>query len=130
MMKISKGEGAIVLIASLFVAFTAGWFLRGASQAQPIRVETERTLKAEAAVTALPAPAPEPERASIDLNTASAEELQTLPGIGEKRAADIVADREKNGPYSFPEEITRIKGIGEETVAELLEYVTVGGGGA
>lgn len=127
-MKISKGEGAIVLIASLFVAFTAGWFLRGVNQTQPIRVETERTLKAEAAVTTLPVPTPEPERAPIDLNTATAEELQTLPGIGEKRAADIIADREKNGPYTFPEEITRIKGIREETVAELLSYVTVGGG--
>ena len=107
-MKISKGEGAIVLIASLFVAFTMGWFLRGAGQAQPIRVETQRTLRADAAVIALPAPT----------------------GIGEKRAADIVADREKNGAYRFPEEIARIDGIGEETVAELLEYVTVGGGGA
>lgn len=129
-MKISKGEGAILLVASLFVAFTAGWFLRGANQAQPIRVETERTLRADAAVTALPAPTPEPEREPVDLNTATAEELQTLPGIGEKRAADIVADREKNGPYRFPEEVTRIDGIGEETVAELLEYVTVGGGEA
>lgn len=129
-MKISKGEGAIVLIASLFVAFTMGWFLRGAGQAQPIRVETQRTLRADAAVIALPAPTPEPARERLDLNTATAEELQTLPGIGEKRAADIVADREKNGAYRFPEEIARIDGIGEETVAELLEYVTVGGGGA
>lgn len=127
-MKISKGEGAIILTASLFVAFTAGWFLRGSSPAQPIRVETERTLTAT--VTALPAPTRSPERAPVDLNTATLEELQTLPGIGEKRAGDIIEDREKNGPYAFPEEITRIKGIGEETVAELLEYVTVGGGGA
>ncbi len=127
-MKISKGEGAILAIASLFVAFTAGWFLRGAGSAQPIRVETQRTLAAT--VTVLPAPAPTPEVAPIDLNTATAEELQTLPGIGEKRAADIIADREKNGAYRFPEEITRVKGIGEDTVAELLGYVTAGGDGA
>ncbi len=126
-MKISKREGAILLTASLFVAFTAGWFLHGASAAQPIRVETERTLTA--AVAVLPSAPPESGRESIDLNTATAEQLQTLPGIGEKRAADIVADREKNGPYRFPEEITRVKGIGEETVAALLEYVTVGGEG-
>ena len=125
-MKISKGEGAILLTASLFVAFTAGWFLHGAGAAEPIRVETERTLAAT--VTALPAPTATPERTPLDLNTATAEELQALPGIGEKRAADIVADREKNGPYRFPEEITRVKGIGEETVAELIDYVTVGGG--
>ncbi len=57
-----------------------------------------------------------------------ADKLMGLPGIGEKRAADIVADREANGPYTFPEQITRVKGIGEETVAELLDYVTVSGG--
>ncbi len=49
----------------------------------------------------------------------------TLPGIGEKRAADIIADREENGPFRFVEEITRVKGIGEETLAELIDYVTV-----
>lgn len=126
-MKISREEGIILLTASLFAAFTAGWFLRGAGSVQPIRVETQRTLTAT--VTALPAPAPTPELGPIDLNTATAEELQTLPGIGEKRAADIIADREENGPYRFPEEITRVKGIGEETVAELLPYVTAGGEG-
>jgi len=124
-MKISREEGIILLTVSLFAAFTAGWFLRGAGSAQPIRVETQRTLTA--AVTALPEPAPTPETGPIDLNAATAEELQNLPGIGEKRAADIIADREKNGPYRFPEEITRVKGIGEETVAELLPYVTAGG---
>ena len=127
-MKISKEEGVIALIASLFVAFTAGWVLHGASSAQPIRVETERMLTA--AVTAMPVPTAEPKGRPIDLNTATAEELQSLPGIGEKRAADIIADREKNGPYRFPEEITRVKGIGEETALALLDYVTVGGDGA
>ncbi len=126
MMKISKPEGAALGCAALFIAFTAGWFLHGAAPAEPLRVETERTLTA--AVTALPAPTPTPQFVPVDLNTASAEELMTLPGIGEKRAADIVADREANGPYRFPEDVTRVKGIGEETLSELLEYVTVSGG--
>lgn len=125
-MKLSKGETAILLCAALFIAFTAGWFLRGAGTSEPLQVETERTLTA--AVTALPAPTPVPSAPPVDLNTATAEELMGLPGIGEKRAADIIADREANGPYTFPEQITRVKGIGEETVAELLEYVTVSGG--
>ena len=123
MMKISKWEGAILLLGALFLAFTAGWFLRGGGS-EPIRVETERVL--EVTVTALPAPGLEPEREKIDINTAGADELKSLPGIGEKRAADIIADREENGPYRFPEELTRVKGIGEETLAELLEYITVG----
>lgn len=123
-MKISRWEGAVLVVGALFLAFTAGWFLRGGGGSEPLRVETERVL--EATVTALPAPTAEPEREKIDINTAGAEELKTLPGIGEKRAADIIADREENGPYRFPEELTRVKGIGEETLAEVLDYITVG----
>ena len=51
---------------------------------------------------------------------------QTLPGIGEKRAADIVADRAANGPYRYPEDLTRVSGIGEETLAGLLGQITTG----
>ena len=49
----------------------------------------------------------------------------TLPGIGEKRAADIIADREQNGPYRYPEDITRVKGIGEATMKKILNDITV-----
>ena len=61
----------------------------------------------------------------VNLNTATARELETLPGIGEKRAADIVADREANGPFRIAEDITRVKGIGEGTLAGLIDYITV-----
>ena len=61
----------------------------------------------------------------ININTADSETLQTLPGIGEKRAADIVADREANGPFRIAEDLTRVKGIGESILAGLLEQITV-----
>lgn len=123
-MKLSRWEGAILVLSALFLAFTAGWFLRGSASSEPLRVETQRKL--EVTVTAFPAPTPEGERERVDINTADAEALKSLPGIGEKRAADIIADREANGPYRFPEELTRVKGIGEETLSELLDYITVG----
>ena len=123
-MKLSKWEAAVILLSAVFLAFTAGWFLRGGQGSEPFRVETERTL--EVTVTSLPAPTKEPERGKVNINTAEAQELQSLPGIGEKRAADIIAEREENGPYRFPEDITRVTGIGEETLAELLEYITTG----
>ena len=61
----------------------------------------------------------------MDLNTATAEELMTLPGIGEKRAADIIAYREANGPFRIPEDLTRVSGIGEGILAGLIDQVTV-----
>ena len=48
----------------------------------------------------------------------------TLPGIGEQRAADIIAYRQANGPFRFPEELTDVPGIGEGILEGLIDYVT------
>ena len=64
----------------------------------------------------------------IELNKASAELLETLPGIGPVRAGDIVADRELNGHFLSIEQITRVQGIGPAILGEIRELVTVGGG--
>ena len=61
----------------------------------------------------------------IDLNTASAADLTRLPGIGEKRAQAIVADREANGPFRIPEDLTRVSGIGEGILANIIDSITV-----
>ena len=62
----------------------------------------------------------------IDINTASAEELDILPGIGPARAADIIAYREANGGFRTTEEIVNIKGIGEKSFEDLKDLITVG----
>ena len=64
-------------------------------------------------------------RARYRVMEAPAEELMTLPGIGEKRAADIIADREANGPFRIPEDLTRVSGIGEGILEGLIDLVTV-----
>ena len=63
----------------------------------------------------------------IDLNTASAADLTRLPGIWEKRAQAIVDYRESSGPFQSVEELTEVKGIGEGILAQVYDYVTVGG---
>ena len=121
-MKISRPEAATVLMAAVFLAFSAGWFLGGRSGARPVRVETERVLVQETPL-ALPAPAPAGEK--VNINTAGLEELITLPGIGESRARAILDEREANGPFRIPEELTRVSGIVESTMQGLLPYITV-----
>ena len=66
------------------------------------------------------------EAGKININTASAIELQTLKGVGKKRAEQIVKDREANGPFSSAQDLTRIKGIGPKTVEKNLAIITVG----
>ena len=121
--KISTLEKALLGLTAAFLLMTTGYFLGARSAADPYRVDTQYPAAAEIA-TPSEAPPAAPE-GTVNINTATAAELETLPGIGEKRAADIVADRAANGPFRIPEDLTRVKGIGEGTLAGLIEYITV-----
>ena len=74
-----------------------------------------------------PAPVQVQEEGLVDLNTAGLEELTALPGIGEVRARAILEDRAANGPYRYPEELIRVKGIGEGILSGILDQITTGG---
>ena len=62
----------------------------------------------------------------ININTATVEELQTLQGIGEQKAGDIVHYREENGPFSRVEDLLKVRGIGSKTLEDLRPLITVG----
>lgn len=70
------------------------------------------------------APAAAPTGPAVNINTASAEELDALPGIGATKAAAIVADRAANGPFGSCDELSRITGIGPATVEKLRPQCT------
>lgn len=61
----------------------------------------------------------------IDLNTASIELLQTLPGIGPRTAERIVEYREQNGPFEKIEELMNVRGVGEKSFLRLRELIVV-----
>jgi len=61
----------------------------------------------------------------INVNTATADELEALPGIGPTLAAAIVDERDRNGPFRSVDELTRVPGIGEGRLAQLHYLVTV-----
>ena len=62
----------------------------------------------------------------LNVNTASAGELQSLPGIGKVKAAAIVAYRSDNGPFTQVDDLVHVKGIGPKTLAKLRPLVTCG----
>lgn len=71
------------------------------------------------------APVVSQEGAPVNLNTATAAELDELPGIGESTAAAIIEDREQNGPFATPEDLMRVSGIGEKKYERLEGLVCV-----
>jgi competence ComEA-like helix-hairpin-helix protein len=62
----------------------------------------------------------------VDLDTADAATLMTLPGIGPALAARIVQDRERNGPFRSVDDLARVKGIGQKTLARLKPFLVAG----
>ncbi len=59
----------------------------------------------------------------VDPNTAGADELQVLPGIGPALAGRILADRAANGPYATPRDLLRVSGIGPATLRRIEPYL-------
>lgn len=62
---------------------------------------------------------------SVSLNRANAEELSSLPGIGEATAKRIIADRRVHGRFKKVEDLCRVKGIGKKKLASIKRYLRV-----
>jgi comEA protein len=66
-------------------------------------------------------------KAKVNINTASASELETLPRVGPKVAQRIIDFRTKNGNFKKVEEIMKVQGIGEKVFENIRDLITVGG---
>ena len=128
---LSNYEKAVLVLTAGFVVFTGAWFW------------SQNRTQGEIQVTTLPRQQQELVRETgedeedgwpdsllpgetIDINAADVYELQRLPGIGEKRAQDIVAYREEHGPFGTVDELDNVSGIGPGILEGLREYASVG----
>ncbi len=150
-MKISRLEFVLLLLTTACLAFFTGWFLGGQSDSGTIRIAAQHSpapsvsaslpaSQTHVAVspepsetgpvetesqTSAPSPSAPEQSGLVNINTAGSEKLQTLPGIGEKRAAAIIAYREEHGPFRIVEDITNVSGIGEGILSQIIDYITV-----
>lgn len=151
--KLRFAEKLAIVLTALMVAFCGGYYLRGTTLDDAVVIETEKTAPVTAAAapeaSAAPAsgiplpsrtPAPEPSVPAsaaeelpaaprgdrLDLNTATLEELETLPGIGPVLGQRILDYRAEYGGFQTVDELIYVKGIGEKTLEKIENLVKVG----
>lgn len=120
-MKLLKSPALYLAVLALFAVFLLGLFLGRTTGRETLYFAPAPTERAQATEP----PETIPEDGKIDVNTAPAAVLATLPSIGEVIAERIVAFRQEHGPFRNIEELTDVEGIGEKRLSELRDYLTV-----
>ncbi|HEM3696111.1 TPA: helix-hairpin-helix domain-containing protein [Streptococcus suis] len=85
----------------------------------------DENISVVASTAASSAMSQEGNESKVNLNTATEADLQTISGIGAKRAADIIAYREANGGFKSVDDLNNVSGIGDKTMESIRPYVTV-----
>lgn len=120
----------LAVVTALFVGFTLGLFVGRNTGSGTVtlavspQMQTAPTTAATAAAVTVPE---ETVSFPVNINTADADTLTALPGIGRVLAERIVAYRRQNGSFRAIEEITNVEGIGEKKAEAILDLITVGG---
>lgn len=116
----------LTLLTCIFAAFTVGLFAGRNLNRTPVQIRSLPSVTT-AAAGAVPEDTAPTEPVIIDINTATSEQLQTLPGIGPVIADRIVAYREENGAFGSVGELMNVPGIGEKKLEDIWDLVTIGG---
>lgn len=126
----NKVSVLLAVVTALFVGFTLGLFVGRNTGSGTVtlavspQMQTAPTTAATAAAETVPE---ETVSFPVNINTADADTLTALPGIGRVLAERIVAYRRQNGSFRAVEEITKVEGIGEKKAEAILDLITVGG---
>ncbi|AZN40382.1 ComEA family DNA-binding protein [Paenibacillus albus] len=98
----------------------------GAGAEAAAKSATNSTVSApDAALVGNATPPPSDTEGKVDINHATVEQLDTLPGIGASKAKAIAADREQNGLYHNADDLLRVKGIGPKLLAKLKSFIVL-----
>ena len=113
---VTKIEKILLSLTAVFLCGLLALSAQDRRAAETAGVETERTVAQEEILGDL---------TPVNLNTASAEELTQLPGIGPELAQRIVEYREGHGPFQTAEDIMLVSGIGEKKYEDMKDRITV-----
>ena len=142
-MKRVKTETLLLVVTLMFISFCIGFFLGKGQGGDTITITRsggdalQSTTATTNLQTTLPASEPtetpsdatvapsESADSCVNINTATKEELMTLPGIGEVIAERIIAYRQTYGSFSSVEELDAVSGIGDKRLDAIRDYITV-----
>ena len=132
-----RAEYLLLLLPLLFLAFCGGYFLGTAQQSGGVTITAAPTVATEPRTSVVLSTTEAEEAASaaaptetdapwpLNINTATAEELTALPGIGETIAQNIVDFRRANGLFASVDALDEVPGIGEKRLAQIRDDITV-----
>lgn len=130
-MKLKKFEITALLIAAAALVFTFGFFVGRGGRGGEVVIESsagvyepsdyiDKTKEETTEAAEVPA-----DVVVIDINSATAAQLESLPGIGETLGKRIIQYREKIGRFTAIEEITNVEGIGSKKFEAIKDCITV-----
>jgi competence protein ComEA len=125
-----RRAAAIVALCALVATGTATWLTASTASARPVA--------AKAAAAPAPAAAKDDDEprtrggkksvtGKLNLNSASDEQLQMLPGVGPSKSERIIAWRQKNGGFKRVADLRKVKGFGYKTLKKLEPYLDIKG---
>ena len=121
----TKSEKCALIICIVFLALSLGFAL-GQREQESTFVLTESSFSAETETAAVTENGrPLPITAKVNINTASAAELETLEGIGPVLAQRIIDYREAEGGFKTIDDITKVRGIGASVFQDVREHISV-----
>ena len=113
---LSKGETWIAVLTLVFILGMADVYARATCMDEgDYIIRTGKLAQETVAIEAV--------QWQVNINTAAAEELTALPGVGEALAERIIAYREEHGRFRAAEELLEVKGIGESKFAEMKDWI-------
>lgn len=114
-----KAKYAMIGITAVFLCVLLGIFVGRHTARTYIPLNNDSNISTEEASVA--------QTGKININTATEDELQLLPGIGAVLAQRIIDYRHKNGPFSDISKLLLVEGIGKNKLNDIQNYITTGG---